>query len=122
MTDTNQAIMTPGNSGTPVVKSPVITKATGSQTNEYLVYYFLGAIEILLAFRLIFKLAGANAGSGFVSVIYAISGILVLPFQGIFRSTSTFEPAIIVAIIVYLFLAWGVIKLIQIISGEQQES
>lgn len=130
MTDTNQGIMTAGNSGTPVIKSPVITKATGSQIYEYLIYYFLGAVEILLAFRLILKLAGANTYSGFVSLIYVLSGILVMPFQGIFRSayapgavtTSIFEPSTLVALLVYAVIAWGIVKLVRIFSGEQQES
>jgi|SRR3989339_2276015 len=130
MTDTNQAIITAGNSGTPVVKSPVITKATGSQTHEYLIYYFLGTIETLLAFRLILKLTGANAYSGFVSVIYFLSGVLVMPFQGIFRSayapgavtTSIFESSTLIALLVYAVIAWGIVKLVRIFSGEQQES
>lgn len=130
MTDINQAVMTTGNSGTPVVKSPIITKATGSQTYEYLVYYFLGAIEILLGFRLILKLAGANTNSVFVGIIYGLSGIFVMPFQGIFRTayapgavvTSVLEPSTLVALIVYAVIAWGVVKLIRIFSGEQQES
>jgi hypothetical protein len=130
MTDTNQGIMTSGNSGNPVVKSPVITKATHSQTKEYLIYYFFGALEILLAFRLILKIAGANITSGFVRIIYFLSGIFVMPFQGIFRSayassattTSIFEPATLTALIVYAVLAWGIVKLIRIFSGQQQES
>ena len=130
MTDTNQGIITSGNSGTPVVKSPIVTKATSSQKSEYLVYYFLGALEILLAFRLILKVAGANTSSGFVRLIYFLSGIFVIPFQGIFKSsysqgsanTSIFEPATLTAIIVYAVLVWGIVKLIRISSGEQQES
>jgi len=130
MTDTNPGVMTTGNSGTPVVKSPVITKATHSQTNEYLIYFFLGALEILLAFRLIFKVAGASANSAFVRFIYFLSGLFVMPFQGIFRTsyapgatnTSVFEPATLTALIVYAVLAWGIVKLIRIFSGEQQES
>lgn len=130
MTDTNQGVMTSGNSGAPVVKSPVITKATHSQTNEYLIYYVLGALEILLAFRLILKIAGANTYSAFVRIIYFLSSIFVMPFQGIFRSSyapgasnaSVFEPATLTALLVYAVLAWGIVKLIRIISGQQQES
>lgn len=130
MTNINRGIITTDNSGTPVVKSPIITKATGSQTYEYLIYYFLGALEILLAFRLILKLAGANTYSGFVSMIYIISGIFIMPFQGIFRAayapgatvTSVFEPSTLVAIVVYAVIAWGIVKLFRISSGEQQES
>lgn len=130
MTDTNRGVMTTGNSGNPVIKSPVITKATHSQTNEYLIYYFLGALEILLAFRLILKMAGVNTKSAFVSIVYFFSSIFVMPFQGIFKTvysssvtnTSIFEPATLTALIVYAVLAWGVVKLIRIFSGQQQES
>jgi len=112
-----------------VVKSPVVTKATNSQTIEYLVYYFFGILEVLLAFRLILKLAGANLYSAFVGLIYGITGIFVLPFLGIFHqgytqgavTTAVFEPSTLVALIVYGVLAWGIVKLLRITSGEQQE-
>lgn len=102
--------------------------ATGSQTAGKLIYYFFGVVEILLAFRLILKLMGASAGSGFVSGIYSIAGIFIAPFQGIFQrittqgaeTTSVFEPATLVAIIVYVLIAWGIVKLIQIFSGEKE--
>lgn len=130
MTDINQGVMTSGNTGTTVVKSPVVTKATHSQTNEYLIYYFLGALEILLAFRLILKVAGANSNNSFVSLIYFLSNLFIMPFQGIFRTAyvpgsanvSIFEPATLTALIVYAVLAWGIVKLIRIFSGQQQES
>lgn len=68
----------------------------------------------------------ANA---FVGLVYGLSGIFILPFEGIFRrgfnqgieTTSILEPSVIVAILVYAILAWGVIKLIRISSGEQQK-
>jgi hypothetical protein len=88
-----------------------------------IVYYILGVIEVLLAFRLIFKLLGANPASGFVSGIYTLSNIFLSPFAGIFRTASTrgvetqsvLEPATIVAMIVYAVIAWGIVKLIEII-------
>lgn len=102
--------------------------ASNSQTTEYLVYYFFGALEILLAFRLILKLAGASMASGFVKMIYGITGIFTWPFEGIFRkaftqgveTTSVLEPATIVALAVYAIVAWGIVKLVRISSGEQQ--
>lgn len=102
--------------------------ASNSQTTEYLVYYFFGALEILLAFRLILKLAGASLASGFVKMIYGLTGIFTWPFEGIFRkaftqgveTTSVLEPATIVALAVYAIVAWGIVKLVRISSGEQQ--
>ncbi len=105
-------------------------EATGFQTIEYLVYFFFGVLEILLVFRLVLKLMGASVGSAFVSSIYGITGVFIAPFQGIFRrgfaegieTTSVFEPATLVAIIVYAAVAWGVVKLVRILSGEKQQT
>lgn len=102
--------------------------ATNSQTVEYLIYFLFGALEILLAFRLILKLTGASISSAFVGLIYGLTGIFILPFEGIFRrgytqgieTTSVLEPSTLVAIIVYAVLAWGIVKLIRIFSGEKQ--
>lgn len=110
-----------------VVKDPVKHKASGYQTTEYLIYFFFGALEILLAFRLILKLAGAGL-SDFVNIIYGITGIFILPFEGIFRrgytegieTTSVLEPSTLVAIVVYALLAWGIVKLFRVLSGEHQ--
>ncbi len=104
--------------------------ATSSQTVEYLIYFFFGVLEILLAFRLVLKLTGASISSAFVGLIYGLTGIFILPFEGIFRrgfapgveTTSVLEPSTIVAIIVYAVLAWGIVKLLRILSGEQQQT
>lgn len=109
--------------------TPVKIGATSSQTNEYLVYYFFGALDTLLAFRIILKLLGANTSSFFVNFIYSLSKIFILPFEGIFRrvtsqaaeTTVIIEPSAIVAVIVYGILAVGIVKLIRIFSGEEQE-
>ena len=118
-----------GDESTPVMATQVKTAATSSQTVEYLVYFFFGLLEVLLAFRLIFKIAGASSSSAFVSFIYGLTGIFILPFEGIFsrgvsqglETTSVLEPAAIVALIVYAFVAWGIVKLIHILSGEKQQ-
>lgn len=110
--------------------APVKMEATTSQTVGYLVYFFFGALEILLAFRLVLKLTGASVGNAFVSLIYGITGIFILPFRGIFHSglaqgietTSVFEPSTLIALIVYAVLAWGIVKLLSVLSGERQES
>lgn len=104
--------------------------ATSSQTIEYLIYFFFGLLEILLAFRLVLKLAGASISSAFVGLIYGLTGVFILPFEGIFRrgyaqgveTTSVLEPSTLVAIIVYAVLALGIIKLIRILSGEKQQT
>jgi len=123
-----ETITTPENSGNRMANDPAPQKATSSQTTEYLVYYFFGALEILLIFRFVLKLAGASLGNAFVGFIYGVSGIFVSPFAGIFRrgftqgveTTSVFEPSTLIAILVYAVLAWGIVKLVRISSGEKQ--
>jgi hypothetical protein len=113
-----------------VMTNPVKVKATNSQTVEYLIYFFFGALEVLLAFRLVLKLMGANMASAFVGLIYGLTGIFILPFEGIFRrgftqgieTTSVLEPSTLVALIVYAVLAWGIVKLLRVLSGEQQKT
>lgn len=118
------------NNAEPIADTSVENKATSFQTIGYLVYFFFGALEILLIFRLVLKLAGASVSSDFVRFIYGLTGIFILPFEGIFRrgftqgieTTSVFEPATLVAIIVYIVVAWGIVKLVRIFSGEKQQT
>jgi len=89
-----------------------------------LIYYLTGFIESLLLFRLIFRAFGANPGSPFVSLIYSISNVFISPFIGIFPSTasgrSVIEPSVLVAMLVYLILAKGVVELIKISATKRQ--
>ncbi len=121
-----------GSNVNPVVSSQtksvaVKSKVSSTQTISYLIYYIFGALEILLAFRLVLKLLGASMASPFVNMVYGLSRLFIMPFEGIFRravtqgieTTSVLEPSTIVAMIVYALLAWGIVKLTQISSGEQ---
>ena len=80
------------------------------------VWYILGIIEILLAFRFVLKLLGANPGAGFTNFIYDITYVFATPFLSVFRNTrvtegSIFEWTTILAIFVYLLVAWGIVRL-----------
>ncbi|OGC43775.1 hypothetical protein A3J98_00585 [candidate division WS6 bacterium RIFOXYC1_FULL_33_10] len=92
---------------------------------EYIIYFLFGVLDILLIFRILLKLTGANTSSGFVNLIYDITNIFILPFQGMFSgsssTTSVFEPSVLIALVVYAFIAWGIVKLIRIFSGEKQD-
>lgn len=81
-----------------------------------IVWYILGLVEVLLAFRLVLKLLGANATAGFTSFIYGVTMPFATPFQAVFRSSraegSVFEWTTILAMFVYWVVAWGIIKLL----------
>jgi hypothetical protein len=72
-------------------------------------------MEILLLFRLVFKLLGANPAAGFSSFIYGVTNIFAAPFLTVFRITyidgSIFEWTTLLAMLVYWIIAWGIVKL-----------
>src|SRR6185437_14534654 len=82
------------------------------------IWYILGLIEVLLGFRITLKVLGANAFSGFTSLIYTITEPLAAPFRGILGAStngaSYFEWSTIVGAIVYLCIAWGLIYLLDL--------
>ena len=77
--------------------------------------YLFGLLEILLAFRFVLKLTGANAAAGFTSFIYGTTAIFTAPFRAVFPTTavsgSVFEWTTLLAIAVYALLGWGIAKL-----------
>ncbi len=86
-----------------------------------IVWYILGVIEVLLTFRVLLKILGANSNSIFVSLIYILSDPFAIPFRGIFGVTMApngayFEWSTLVAMIVYLLVAYGLVHLIQLIK------
>ena len=85
-----------------------------------IIWYILGVIETLLIFRFILKALGANQNSGFTNLIYALSNPLAIPFRGIFPTPviegSVFEWSTLIAGVVYLVLAYGLIYLFQLIK------
>jgi len=84
-----------------------------------IIWYILGFIEVLLIFRVVLKALGANQYIGFTSLIYSITSPLALPFSGILGISATgnsiIEWSTIIAGIVYLCIAWGLVYLLEII-------
>lgn len=80
-----------------------------------IVWYVLGVIEILLAFRVVLKMLAANPGAGFTSFIYGITYPFAAPFLSVFRLSnmagSVFEWTTLLAMFVYFVVALGIVKL-----------
>lgn len=81
-----------------------------------IVWYVLGVIEVLLAFRFVLRLLGANPDAGFSSFIYGLSFPFAYPFSAVFGSTvvsgSVFEWTTLLAMAVYWLVAFGIVKLL----------
>ncbi len=81
-----------------------------------IVWYILGLIEVLLAFRFVLKLLGANAAAGFTNLIYDVTYILAAPFLNVFGVSriegSVFEWTTLLAMAVYGLIGWGIVTLL----------
>lgn len=94
------------------------TKKTILRSSQ-IIWYILGFIEVLFAFRIMLKLLGANSSSGFTSLIYTLTNPFTTPFSGILglsvTGNSVIEWSTVIAGIVYLCVAWGIIYLLELI-------
>jgi|SRR3989344_5388768 len=79
------------------------------------VWYILGILEVLLAFRFVLKLLAANPNAGFTSFIYDVSNVFASPFLNVFKISrvegSVFEWTSLLAMLVYWLIAWGIVKM-----------
>jgi hypothetical protein len=80
------------------------------------IWYIFSIIEILLIFRFLLKLIGANAGATFTQFIYDVSYIFVAPFLYVVRSPvvsgSVIEWSTLIALFVYWVIAWALVHLL----------
>jgi len=80
-----------------------------------IVWYLLSLLEVLLAFRFLLKLTGANPEAGFTSFMYAITWPFATPFLAVFPRTtiqgSILEWTTLLAMLVYWIVAFAIVKL-----------
>jgi len=109
---------------------------TGSPQKEYqtkkaifrtyqVIWYVLGIIEVVLAFRILLKFLGASTFSGFTNFIYSISSPFAMPFAGILGTTVSsnlvFEWSTLIAMAVYAIVAYGIVALFQLVKPTNSE-
>lgn len=79
------------------------------------VWYILGILEALLAFRFVLKLLGANAAAGFTSFVYGVTKPFAAPFLSVFKMTkvegSIFEWTTLLAMLVYWLIAVAIVRM-----------
>jgi hypothetical protein len=93
---------------------------------QQLIYWVFGLIEGLLAIRFVLKALGANPSAGFAQFVYGITDILVAPFVGLFgtprASGSVLDLNALVAMVVYLLVAWLLGRLVWIVAGDTRSA
>ena len=80
-----------------------------------IVWYILGLVEVLLAFRFVLKLLGANPDAGFSAFVYGVTYVFASPFLNVFSKSyvagSVFEWTTLLAMLVYWIIATGIVKM-----------
>jgi hypothetical protein len=76
-----------------------------------IVYFMFGALELLLAVRVILQLVGVNAENGFASFVYGLSAPFVALFASLMQNpalsaTSVLEVTTLIAMLVWAIVAW----------------
>lgn len=101
----------------PVDDTPTTARGQAVLTN--VIWVLDGLLLILLAFRFVLALAGANPANAFANFIYTVSYPFVAPFFGLFSyhyhyGISRLEGYTLVAITVYLVAGWLLAALVNI--------
>jgi len=94
--------------------------------NDYLLW-FLMVLEVMLLLRFLLKLIGADPTNLFAGFLYALTDILLFPFNGIVKSPSihppnqSFEFSTLIAMTVYFLVFYALRRFLRIlISGPEE--
>lgn len=92
----------------------------GQRLASNIIWFLAGVILVLLGFRFILALLGANQANAFVRFIFDTSHPLVAPFFSVFSysnyqyGVSRFEVYTLFAMLVYAVIAWGLAALVNL--------
>lgn len=105
----------------PVERAPAVRQPGYNFRAAAAVGFITGLVDLIIAARFVGLVLGASTQSAFVNFIYQVSAPLVAPFRGIFPASgstgNSFEPAALVAILVYGAIGWGLVMLIRIVTA-----
>jgi uncharacterized protein YggT (Ycf19 family) len=86
---------------------------------QLLVWFLTGIVCVLILIRFLLKALGADPAAAFAQFVYGVTDPLTLPFRDLFGSGGmgrfVFEPADLVAVLIYLLLGWAIVMLIRIL-------
>ena len=83
-----------------------------------IIWFLFAVLDIIIGIRIVLKLLGANPANAFANFIYEISYPFLAPFFGIVNEPqangSVLEVSSIIALVVYLLIAWGITRLVEL--------
>ena len=94
-----------------VVRDVAAERRLGLYQVNRILWSLLAFLEILLAFRFVLRMIGANPASGFAVLMYGVTGVFVAPFNGLVGTPtsggSALEVTTLIAMAVYALIFWG---------------
>lgn len=88
------------------------------------IWWATGIVEGLIGLRILLRMMAANPGNPFADFVYAITNLFLWPFQTLVANPSSdgvvLEISSVIAMMVYLVLAWVVIELLWLIMGRER--
>jgi YGGT family len=89
-----------------------------------MIWLLLGLLEAVIALRVVFKLIGVNAANPFAAFLYSVTYLFVAPFASLVRAPAAegmvLEISSIIAMIVYLLIAWGIERIVYVLFYRPQ--
>lgn len=87
-----------------------------------IVYFLFGALQLLLAVRVILQLIGVNADNAFASFIYGLSAPFVALFASLLQNpmlgeSSVLEITTLIAMLVWAIVGWLIGRLIWLVMS-----
>lgn len=84
-----------------------------------IIWLLFGGLAVVISLRVVLRLLAANPDNAFASFIYRVSRAFVWPFFGLVAEPAAngnvVEISSIIAIIVYLLVAWGITRLVYLV-------
>lgn len=89
-----------------------------------LIWWYTGIVEGLLGLRVVLRMMAANPGNPFADFVYTLSSVFLWPFSTLTNNPSSggvvLEVSSLVAMIVYLLLAWVFVELLWLLLGRER--
>jgi len=102
-----------------VVRDVAAERRLGLFQVNRILWSLLAFLEILLAFRFVLRMIGANPDSGFAVLMYGITGVFVAPFNGLIGTPtsggSALEVTTLIAMVVYALIFWGLAYVLKMV-------
>jgi uncharacterized protein YggT (Ycf19 family) len=99
--------------------SQVVSSFNPARRGVELIYLVFGIIVGLLLIRMVLKVLAANPAAGFASFVYGATNYFLAPFRNLLPTVgngqSQLEMSAVVAVLVYMLIAWALARFIVII-------